>query len=117
MLRCAGRAKDTIVLSNGENVEPQPIEDALCCSPYIKFAGARRRVARGVHGVSAEGMAWWHRSERMGGLQPPAAVVAAATRELFCCGMARPAAAPGHISTSRHAPTPSPPRPPPCLQY
>lgn len=33
-----GRAKDTIVLSSGENVEPQPIEDALCCSPYIKFA-------------------------------------------------------------------------------
>jgi long-chain acyl-CoA synthetase len=24
-----GRAKDTIVLSNGENVEPQPIEDAI----------------------------------------------------------------------------------------
>ena len=34
----AGRAKDTIVLSSGENVEPQPIEDALCVSPRIKFA-------------------------------------------------------------------------------
>lgn len=34
-----GRAKDTIVLSNGENVEPQAIEDTLCCSPLIKFAG------------------------------------------------------------------------------
>lgn len=33
-----GRAKDTIVLTSGENVEPQPIEDALCCSPFIKFA-------------------------------------------------------------------------------
>lgn len=33
-----GRSKDTIVLSSGENVEPQPIEDALCASPYIKFA-------------------------------------------------------------------------------
>lgn len=33
-----GRAKDTIVLLNGENVEPQPIEDMLCCCPYIKFA-------------------------------------------------------------------------------
>ncbi|WP_017305909.1 AMP-dependent synthetase/ligase [Spirulina subsalsa] len=30
-----GRAKDTIVLSNGENIEPQPIEDACICSPYI----------------------------------------------------------------------------------
>ena len=30
-----GRAKDTIVLSNGENIEPQPIEDACVRSPFI----------------------------------------------------------------------------------
>ncbi|PSB10253.1 long-chain fatty acid--CoA ligase [Pleurocapsa sp. CCALA 161] len=30
-----GRAKDTIVLSNGENIEPQPIEDACVRSVYI----------------------------------------------------------------------------------
>jgi long-chain acyl-CoA synthetase len=30
-----GREKDTIVLSNGENIEPQPIEDACVQSPYI----------------------------------------------------------------------------------
>ncbi|HEY9844788.1 MAG TPA: AMP-binding protein, partial [Candidatus Caenarcaniphilales bacterium] len=30
-----GREKDTIVLSNGENIEPQPIEDACLRSPYI----------------------------------------------------------------------------------
>jgi len=30
-----GRAKDTIVLSNGENIEPQPLEDACQRSPYI----------------------------------------------------------------------------------
>ncbi|PSN10443.1 long-chain fatty acid--CoA ligase, partial [filamentous cyanobacterium CCP5] len=30
-----GRAKDTIVLSNGENIEPQPIEDACARSTYI----------------------------------------------------------------------------------
>jgi long-chain acyl-CoA synthetase len=30
-----GRAKDTIVLSNGENIEPQPIEDACLRSTYI----------------------------------------------------------------------------------
>lgn len=30
-----GRAKDTIVLSNGENIEPQPIEDACLRSPFV----------------------------------------------------------------------------------
>jgi long-chain acyl-CoA synthetase len=34
-LTISGRAKDTIVLSNGENIEPQPIEDACLRSPYI----------------------------------------------------------------------------------
>ncbi|TGK03232.1 long-chain fatty acid--CoA ligase [Leptospira langatensis] len=31
----AGRAKDTIVLAGGENVEPVPIEDQLLNSPYV----------------------------------------------------------------------------------
>ncbi|MBJ6723652.1 AMP-dependent synthetase/ligase [Geomesophilobacter sediminis] len=30
-----GRAKDTIVLRGGENVEPEPIENALLLSPYL----------------------------------------------------------------------------------
>ena len=30
-----GRAKDTIVLTSGENIEPQPIENACLRSPYI----------------------------------------------------------------------------------
>jgi long-chain acyl-CoA synthetase len=30
-----GRAKDTIVLTNGENIEPEPIEDACSRSPHI----------------------------------------------------------------------------------
>ena len=35
-LLLTGRAKDTIVLSNGENIEPVPIEDAIMgASPYI----------------------------------------------------------------------------------
>ena len=33
-----GRAKDTIVLINGENVEPAALEDEICRSPLIKFA-------------------------------------------------------------------------------
>jgi len=45
-----GRAKDTIVLTNGENIEPTPIENACLRSPYVdqimlvgqdqKFVGA-----------------------------------------------------------------------------
>ena len=34
-LTITGRAKDTIVLTNGENIEPQPIEDACARSIYI----------------------------------------------------------------------------------
>jgi long-chain acyl-CoA synthetase len=34
-LAITGRAKETIVLSGGENVEPTPIEDAVTESPYI----------------------------------------------------------------------------------
>ena len=30
-----GRLKETIVLSNGENIEPVPIEEACLESPYI----------------------------------------------------------------------------------
>ena len=33
-----GRAKDTIVLRGGENVEPEPIEAVLCSSPLIEDA-------------------------------------------------------------------------------
>jgi len=35
-LRITGRAKDTIVLRGGENVEPVPIEHVLRESPYIQ---------------------------------------------------------------------------------
>lgn len=34
-LMFAGRAKDTIALAGGENIEPVPIEDRLITSPYI----------------------------------------------------------------------------------
>jgi long-chain acyl-CoA synthetase len=31
-----GRAKDTIVLSSGENIEPGPLEEALAASPLVE---------------------------------------------------------------------------------
>jgi long-chain acyl-CoA synthetase len=37
-IRITGRAKDTIVLRGGENVEPLPIEQKLCESDYIQQA-------------------------------------------------------------------------------
>jgi long-chain acyl-CoA synthetase len=37
-LKLTGRAKDTIVLRGGENVEPLPIEQRICDSPYVKQA-------------------------------------------------------------------------------
>lgn len=37
-LKITGRCKDTIVLSDGENIEPNIIESALCSSNYIESA-------------------------------------------------------------------------------
>ncbi len=37
-LMITGRLKDTIVLSGGENVEPEPLEERLVASPYIADA-------------------------------------------------------------------------------
>jgi len=39
-IKIIGRVKDTIVLRNGENVEPEPLEMALCQSSYIDYAMA-----------------------------------------------------------------------------
>lgn len=53
----SGRSKDTIVLSNGENIEPQPIEDACCVSPYISHmvvVGQDRRVLGALIAANAD---------------------------------------------------------------
>ena len=52
----AGRAKDTIVLSSGENVEPATLEDVVAASPFVAHAvivGQDRR-ALGALVVPAE---------------------------------------------------------------
>eukprot|EP00277_Geminigera_cryophila_P001817 CAMPEP_0179424750 /NCGR_PEP_ID=MMETSP0799-20121207/11774_1 /TAXON_ID=46947 /ORGANISM="Geminigera cryophila, Strain CCMP2564" /LENGTH=732 /DNA_ID=CAMNT_0021199261 /DNA_START=224 /DNA_END=2422 /DNA_ORIENTATION=- len=59
-----GRAKDTIVLMNGENVEPEPLEEALIESPLISQAmlvGQDAKALSGVivldvHGCAAAGL-------------------------------------------------------------
>jgi long-chain acyl-CoA synthetase len=55
-----GRAKDTIVLSSGENVEPGPIEDALRGSPLVRHAvvvGEGRRALGALVAPEPEALA------------------------------------------------------------
>lgn len=49
-IRIVGRSKDTIVLLNGENIEPQPLENAICQSPLIDqcFVYGQDRAHLGV---------------------------------------------------------------------
>lgn len=57
-----GRAKDTIVLSNGENIEPQPIEDACLRSPYvdqIMLVGQDQRSIGALIVPNVEALAKW----------------------------------------------------------
>lgn len=58
-LRLVGRLKATIVLSNGENVEPEPIERALGVSPLIETAvvlGQDRKALGALILPSREGL-------------------------------------------------------------
>jgi len=51
MVQLTGRSKDTIVLINGKNVSPQPIEDMVCASTLVKHCllfGQDRRELVGV---------------------------------------------------------------------
>jgi len=57
-----GRAKDTIVLTNGENIEPQPIEDACARSPYIDqimLVGQDRKFLGALIVPNTEALAAW----------------------------------------------------------
>jgi long-chain acyl-CoA synthetase len=63
-----GRAKDTIVLTNGENIEPQPIEDACVRSPYIDqimLVGQDRKVLGALIVPNLEALAVWARSQQL----------------------------------------------------
>ena len=54
-----GRYKDTIVLAGGENVSPQPIEDAICCSNLVKQAmvvGQDKRMLGAIVSLDEDAM-------------------------------------------------------------
>lgn len=61
-----GRAKDTIVLTNGENIEPQPIEDACLRSPYIDqimLVGQDQKVIGALVVPNVEALQKWALSQ------------------------------------------------------
>ncbi|MBE9051962.1 long-chain fatty acid--CoA ligase [Nostocales cyanobacterium LEGE 11386] len=63
-----GRAKDTIVLTNGENIEPQPIEDACLRSPYIDqimLVGQDQRSLGALIVPNLEALEKWAESQNL----------------------------------------------------
>ncbi|MDB9372051.1 AMP-dependent synthetase/ligase [Nodularia sphaerocarpa] len=63
-----GRAKDTIVLTNGENIEPQPIEDACLRSPYvdqIMLLGQDQRSIGALIVPNTEALEKWAASQNL----------------------------------------------------
>ncbi len=74
-----GRAKDTIVLTNGENIEPTPIENACLRSPYvdqIMLVGQDQKFIGALIVPSAEAMEKWANGK-------PVDLNAKAVRDLF----------------------------------
>jgi long-chain acyl-CoA synthetase len=63
-----GRAKDTIVLSNGENIEPQPIEDACLRSKYISqivLVGQDQKSLGAIIVPDLDALGEWARSQNL----------------------------------------------------
>ncbi len=63
-----GRAKDTIVLTNGENIEPTPIEDASLRSPYIDqimLVGQDQRSIGALIVPNIEALQKWAESQNL----------------------------------------------------
>lgn len=63
-----GRAKDTIVLTNGENIEPQPIEDACVRSCYIEqimLVGQDQRALGALIVPNLENLEKWLKEQQL----------------------------------------------------
>lgn len=79
-----GRAKDTIVLTNGENIEPQPIEDACLRSPYvdqIMLVGQDQRSLGALIVPNLEALQQWAITQNLD-LQLPSSENAATKAEI-----------------------------------
>ena len=80
-----GRAKDTIVLTNGENIEPQPIEDACIRSPYIDqimLVGQDQKLLGALIVPNQEALQAWA-SEQNLSLSLPGDLTEPAIQDLF----------------------------------
>ena len=80
-----GRAKDTIVLTNGENIEPQPIEDACIRSPYIDqimLVGQDQRVLGALIVPNLDTLQKWADSQNLA-LQLPGDETAASGNQVI----------------------------------
>jgi long-chain acyl-CoA synthetase len=76
-LTITGRAKDTIVLSNGENIEPTPIEDACLRSPYISqivLVGQDQKSLGAIIVPNLEALQAWTTSQNLALDFSPAAI-------------------------------------------
>ncbi len=69
-----GRAKDTIVLNNGENIEPQPIEDACVRSPYIDqmmLVGQDQKALGALIVPNLDALQTWGKNQQLNLTFPP----------------------------------------------
>jgi long-chain acyl-CoA synthetase len=91
-LAITGRAKDTIVLLGGENVEPKPVEKALSESPYVAqvMVVGQDQKALGALIVPNEEQVMAHCKEAgLACATYPEALVHDEIRSLFTCEMRR----------------------------
>ena len=80
-----GRAKDTIVLTNGENIEPLPIEDACLRSPYIAqilLVGQDQRSLGALIVPNQEALKLWITQQNLT-LQLPEDLLSKTIQDLF----------------------------------
>ena len=78
-----GRAKDTIVLSSGENIEPGPLEECLVACTLVEqvmLVGQDRKALGALVVPKADALAAWAREEGLPGVSDPALLKALTSR-------------------------------------